>query len=110
MADPAVERYFRGVAASSRGRDASLVLALMERLTGEEPRMWGASIVGFGRCHYESASGHKGDGPAAAFAARRPALVIYLVDGIGAHADDLAALGPHTTGVSCLYLKDVTAV
>ena len=101
---PDVQAYLDRIAVPARRRDAGTLAELMGRVTGEEPRLWG-SIVGFGQYHYKYASGREGDGPAAAFAARRSALTIYLPDGVGAHADLLATLGPHTTGVGCLYLK-----
>ncbi len=92
-----------------RLRDAQTVVVLMRRVTGEEPRLWG-KIVGFGDYHYRYESGREGDGPAAAFAARKSATVVYLADGIGSHTEALDRLGPHTTGVGCLYLKDVDTV
>ena len=81
----------------------------MRRATNEEPQLWG-SIVGFGNYHYKYASGRQGDAPAAGFAARKAATVIYVSDGVGAHAGLLAELGPHTTGVGCIYVKDLAAV
>lgn len=90
-----------------RRRDAQTLLALMRRATGQEPRMFGSSIVGFGEYHYEYPSGHAGDAAAAAFAPRKTATTVYLGDGLAAHADLLDRLGPHTTRVGCLYLKDL---
>jgi hypothetical protein len=81
----------------------------MRRVTGEEPAYRG-KLVGFGTYHYRYASGREGDAPAAAFAARGEATVVYLADGVDAHSGDLARLGPHTTGVGCLYLKDLASV
>jgi hypothetical protein len=93
-----------------RRRDAETLLALMERATGESARMWGSSIVGFGEYHYKYASGREGDAAAAGFSPRKAASTVYLADGIGAHAELLAKLGPHTTGVGCLYLKDLEEI
>ena len=81
----------------------------MRRATGEEPRMWG-TIVGFGQYHYKYASGREGDSAAAGFAARKTATTVYVADGVAAHADLLERLGPHTTGVACIYMNDLTAV
>jgi len=107
--DPTVVAYLASVSSPVRRRDADTLVALMRGVTGEEPRMW-ATVVGFGRYHYRYASGREGDGPAAGFSARKAATVVYLPDGVGAHRDLLADLGPHTTGVGCLYLKDLDAV
>ena len=85
------------------------MVELIRRATGEEPRMWG-SIVGFGQYHYKYESGREGDTPAAGFSARKAATTVYVVDGVGAHAELLEQLGPHTTGVGCIYMKDLTTV
>lgn len=104
-----VEEYLERIKNEKRRRDAQALVVLLSRVTGEEPRMWG-SIVGFGQYHYRYESGREGDAPAAGFAARASAISIYLPDGVGAHRDLLERLGPHTTGVGCLYLKDLQAV
>ncbi|GHH65150.1 DUF1801 domain-containing protein [Promicromonospora soli] len=106
--DPAA--YLDAVTPAVRRRDAHTLRDLMERVTGEAPRMFGTSVIGFGEYHYEYASGHSGDAPAASFSPRKAASTVYLPDGIGAHEDLLARLGPHTTGVGCLYLKDLETV
>jgi Domain of unknown function (DU1801) len=106
--DAAVASYLENLP-DRRRRDAETLAGLMGRATAEEPRMWG-SIVGFGSYHYRYASGREGDAPAAGFAARKRATTIYLADGVGAHEDLLARLGPHTTGVGCLYVKDLAHV
>jgi hypothetical protein len=105
----ALARFLAAVTPAKRRRDAHTMLALMERVTGVEPVLWGTAI-GFGSYHYRYDSGREGDAAAAAFAPRKAATVVYLMDGVGAHERDLARLGPHTTGVGCLYLKDVSAV
>ena len=106
--DPAA--YVDAVAPAVRRRDAKTLSDLMERVTGETPRLFGTSMIGFGEYRYEYASGHSGHAPAAAFAPRKAASTVYLPDGVGAHADLLEKLGPHTTGVGCLYLKDLEQV
>lgn len=93
-----------------RRRDAHRLLELYGRVTGEEPRMWGPSIVGYGRYHYRYASGREGDASAAGFSPRRSSTTVYLADGFDAYGDLLARLGPHTTSVSCLYVKDLEKV
>lgn len=108
--DAAVRTFLDGVTHPVRRRDAETLLALMERATGEPARMWGSSILGFGEYHYKYASGREGDAAAAGFSPRRAASTIYLADGIGAHSELLAKLGPHTTGVGCLYLKDLEQI
>jgi hypothetical protein len=94
---------------AKRQRDARTMLDLMGRATGEQPVVYGTG-VGYGSYHYRYASGREGDAPAAGFAPRRSALVVYVVDGVGAHAALLDKLGPHSTGVGCIYIKDLEQV
>jgi hypothetical protein len=108
--DAAVRGFLDGVTHGVRRRDADTLLALMVRATGETPRMWGPSIVGFGSYHYRYESGREGDAPAAGFSPRRAASTVYLADGVAAHQSVLSSLGPHTTGVGCLYLKNLDDV
>ena len=82
----------------------------MHRATGEEPKIWWGSIVGFGEYHYRYDSGREGDSAAAAFAARKAATTIYVADGVEAHIALLEQLGPHRVGVGCIYINDLTAV
>jgi Domain of unknown function (DU1801) len=108
VSDP-VRTYLDGVTPEKRRRDAEKLLELMSRVTGEPPQLWG-SIIGFGQYHYKYESGREGDVAAASFAPRKAATTIYLVDGIGRYDEQLKQLGPHTTGVGCLYIKDLDKV
>lgn len=103
-----VDEFIAAVAPVKRQRDAATMVALLREITGREPEMWG-TIVGFGSCHYRYPTGTEGDMPVAAFAPRRQATTVYLLD-TGAHASQLARLGPHDTGVGCLYIKDLDQV
>ena len=103
-----VAAFIAGVTPAKRQRDAATMVSLMREITGREPEMWG-TIVGFGACHYRYPTGTEGDMPVAAFAPRKQATTVYLMD-TGAHGDELAKLGPHDTGVGCLYIKDLEAV
>ena len=105
----AVHEFIAGVKSPTRRRDAETLVELIERVTGLEPALWG-TIVGFGSYPYTYESGREGDAAAIGFAPRAAATTIYLLDGVGAHEDQLAKLGPHTTGVGCLYIKDLQKV
>lgn len=104
-----VQAFLDRVEPAKRRRDAQTLLDLFTRATGEPPALWG-SIIGFGSYHYKYDSGREGDTAAVGFAPRKAATTVYLVDGVGAHAAELERLGPHTTGVGCLYLKDASTV
>lgn len=107
--DASVQAALDAIDHPVRQRDARTLVELMARVTGEKPRMWG-KIFAFGTYHYRYASGREGDSAAAAFAPRKGATVIYCNDGVEHSAELLSALGPHSTGVGCLYIKDLSQV
>ena len=92
-------------------RDSFTLLALMERITGEQAVMWGPSIVGFGSYHYKSErSRQQGDWPLVGFSPRKQNLTLYIMAGNQDNQDLLARLGKHTTSLACLYLKRLADV
>lgn len=94
---------------AARRRDAEALTALLQEVSGRDPVVWG-SIIGVGSGRYQYPTGTVGETPLLAFSPRKTAATLYLLEGVGAHVDDLAVLGPHTTGKGCLYLKDLDAV
>ena len=104
--------YFAGIENEARRKDCKTVAALMKRITGCSPRMWGPSIVGFDSYHYKYASGHEGDCCLVGFSSGKGHITIYLLSGYEAPATKalLARLGPHKTGKACLYIKRLTDV
>jgi hypothetical protein len=77
----------------------------MRDITGEEPKMWGPTMVGFGSYHYRYASGHEGDTFLTGFSPRKSNLTLYVTSGFGAQEELMAKLGKYKTGKSCLYIK-----
>lgn len=108
--DASVEEFLAGVTEARRREDAQAACALIAEVTGEQPKMWGGSIVGFGSYHYKYASGQEGDWPAVGFSPRKQALTIYILEGFEAREALLARLGPHSTGRACLYIKRLSDV
>lgn len=104
-----VEARIESVRGETRRRDARTMLEMMRRATGQDPVV-DRSGFGFGRYHYVYASGREGESAAEGFAPAKAALTVYLMDGVSAHAEDVAKLGPHTAGVGCLYFKDLSKV
>lgn len=88
-----------------RREDAQALCRLLRDVSGEEPVMWGGSIVGFGRYHYRYDSGREGDAPLVGFSPRSKELVLYLECEGDWRGDLLQRLGKHRTGKSCLYIK-----
>ena len=99
------ETHIAAIANEEQRNDARRLLDLMRKVTGQEPRMWGPSIVGFGSYHYRYASGHEGDSALAAFAARGRELVVYIAEAFEGRDALLARLGAHRTGKVCLYIR-----
>jgi hypothetical protein len=93
-----------------RRADAKALVKMMQSAAGEKPKMWGASIIGFGSYHYRYESGREGDSPIIAFSPRKAATVLYGITGFSEAASLLAKLGKHTAGKGCLYIKKLADV
>ncbi|WP_088182437.1 DUF1801 domain-containing protein [Sphingobium sp. Z007] len=102
-----VEAFLARVEPEERQADGRAVAALMARLSGEPPAMWGPSIIGFGRYHYRYESGREGESCRIGFAPRKAELVFYLA---GLEDADFADLGKHRRGKGCLYVKRLAGV
>lgn len=105
-----VADFIAAVPDETRRADAGIVCAMMARLTGEEPRMWGPSIIGFGSYRYTYDSGRSGEMCRIGFSPRKAELVLYLLDGNAEQGDVLARLGKHRTGKGCLYIRKLAEV
>jgi Domain of unknown function (DU1801) len=105
-----VTAYIDAVADEIQRADALKIAAMMERLSGHKPRMWGPSIIGYGNYHYKYDSGHEGDMCRIGFSPRKGQTVIYLVEGFARQTELLARLGRHKTGKSCLYITRLSGV
>lgn len=102
--DGDVDAFLANVADERRRGDAIAVHDMMRRVTGEPPRMWGTSIVGFGRYDYTYDSGRSGSYCLTGLSPRARALSIYIMPGFGAYGDLMEKLGTYKTGRSCLYV------
>lgn len=102
--------FIAAIENSDRREDAKTVCAMMERITGQPPKMWGPSIIGFGSYHYKYDSGHEGDMCRLGFSPRKAQLVLYILTGAEGEEAQLARLGKHKTGKSCLYINKLTDV
>lgn len=107
--DTDVAAFVASVADLGQRADADAIIALLSRLSGEPPKMWGPSIIGFGTLHYRYASGREGDTCRIGFSPRKGQTVMYGM-GVQNRPDLLARLGKHKTGKGCLYLKRLSDV
>jgi len=103
--DGDVLAFLNAVPDEGKRADARRVMAIMREVTGEEPRLWGDNIVGYGHYHYKYASGREGDWFLTGFSPRKANLTLYITSGFEQFEDLRARLGKHTVGKSCLYVK-----
>lgn len=104
--DASVDAYLASRASGTQRADCRVLMALLGKLTKQEPRMWGPSIVGYGSYRYTYESGRSGEAPLAGFAIRGRELVVYLDCGEG-DRPLLARLGKHRMSKSCLYVRQL---
>jgi hypothetical protein len=105
-----VTEFLNEIPEPERRADCFAVAKIMEEISGEKPKMWGPSIVGFGSYHYKYASGREGDWPKLGFSPRKKDLTLYIMMGFEKHADLMEKLGKHSTSKSCLYIKRLSDV
>lgn len=105
-----VDKHLAAVATDAQRADAHSLIALMRRVTREEPKMWGPSIIGFGTYHYRYESGREGDAALAGFAIRKSDLTVYITAGFDGQEALLATLGKHKVSKACLYIKRLSDI
>ena len=109
--DSSVESFIDSIPDEQKRKDSQVILNLMEKATKEKPKMWGSSLIGFGDVRYKSpATGREVDWFKMGFSPRKANLSLHLCLDIKKHADTLAQLGKHTTGVGCLYINKLEDV
>ena len=108
--DASVEDFLNSVPDEKKREDSFAINQLMKEVTGEEPSMWGDSIVGFGSYRYKYASGREGEWPVTGFSPRKQSLTLYIMDGFEDYDSLLESLGKYKTGKSCLYINKLEDV
>ncbi|MHA4846130.1 DUF1801 domain-containing protein [Flavitalea antarctica] len=105
-----VSDFIKSWAQEKRHDDSFKLIELMKAATGEEPKMWGPSIVGFGTYHYKYDSGHEGDAPLLGFSPRKAAISLYVYTGREDHKPLLEGLGKFKMGKSCIYINKLSDI
>ena len=100
-----VDKFIKSQPDEQVRKDCAVISKIMSEATGEEPKMWGTSIVGFGTYHYKYATGREGDMPIVGFSPRKQNLTLYVLMSGEEQAELFKKLGKHTTGKWCLYIK-----
>ena len=108
--DASVEDFIAAIEHPRQSQQAAALHALFSRTTGFTGRMWGSSIIGYGRYHYRYKTGREGDFLATGFAPRSGKFSIYIMPGYANFDDILQRLGKHRTGKSCLYINKVADI
>lgn len=109
--DSSVENFINAVSDEVKKKDSFTLLEMFTRITGEKPKMWGPSIIGFGQYHYKSErSKQEGDWMLTGFSPRKQNLTLYIMPGFADYADLLKNLGKHKTSVGCLYINKLSDV
>jgi len=108
--DASVDAFLNTIEDEEKRADCFGLKDLMTALTGEEPKMWGPSIVGFATYHLKYATGRELDWMIVGFSPRKANLTLYLIDGFDKYDELMAKLGKHKIGKSCLYVKRLADV
>lgn len=102
--------FVAAVGHDTRRADSEVLLGWFEEVTGYTPKMWGPSLIGYGRYHYKYDSGREGDMLITGFSPRKANLVLYIMPGYRDLSDKLARLGKHKIGKSCLYINKLADI
>lgn len=109
--DDSVTAFIAAVPDAMKRADSLTLLDMFARLTGEQPKMWGSSIIGFGQYHYKSErSTQEGDWLMTGFSPRKQNLTLYFMLGFDDYANQLSALGKHKISKGCLYINKLADV
>jgi Domain of unknown function (DU1801) len=105
LTDASVEDFINTMKDEQKRKDSFAIVEMMKKATGEEPKMWGSAIIGFGNIKYKSpGTGREVDWMRIGFSPRKASLSLYLMS-IKEHAAALKKLGKHKTGAGCLYIN-----
>ena len=108
--DDNVTKFLNTVEDEVKRKDCFDIIEMMKEAAGEPPKMWGTSIIGFGKYHYKYDSGHEGDMCVMGLSPRKQNIALYIPGGIHKYDDLLEKLGKHKTGKGCLYINSLQKV
>ena len=108
--DASVTSFLQDQEDEQKRSESMVIHEMMESITGEKGKMWGASIVGYGHCHLRYASGRELDWMLTGFSPRKQNLTLYIMDGFARYDELMGRLGKFKTGKSCLYIKRLSDI
>jgi len=105
-----VDAYIASLDGEQTVKDSRVLIDMMQRISGQAPKLWNAGTLGFDTYHYKYNSGREGDGLVIGFYPRKGKITVYLMDGTARYAELLAKLGKHSTTGYCVYIKQLSDV
>lgn len=108
--DESVIEFIESVDNPKKREDAYRLLDIFAEVTGYEAKMWGPSIIGFGKYHYKYKTGHEGDAPLVGYSPRKAKISLYFAPGDSERDNLLKDFGKHTTGKACVYINKLADI
>ncbi len=108
--DASVIDFLDTIEDETKRDDSYEIMNMMQEVTGDQPKMWGGAIIGYGTYHYKYASGREGDWMKIGFSPRKQNISIYLMAGVEQHPELLEKVGKYKNGKSCFYIKKLDDV
>lgn len=108
--DSSVKDYIASLDDEQTVKDCLVLIEMMQRISGHEPKMWNVGTIGFDTYHYKYDSGREGDSQTIGFYPRKGKITIYLMDGTVRYSELLARVGKHTTSRVCVYIKRLSDI
>ena len=105
-----VKDYLASLEDEQTAKDSLVLIAMMQRISRHEPKLWNVGTIGFDTYHYKYDSGREGDACPISFYPRKGKITVYLMDGTARYAELLAKLGKHTTTGYCVYIKRLSDI
>ncbi len=110
QSDSSVKDFIASLNDEQTIKDCHVLIEMMQRISGHEPKMWNIGTIGFDTYHYKYDSGREGDGQIIGFYSRKGKITVYLMDGTVRYSELLARLGKHTTSRVCVYIKQLSDI
>ena len=105
-----VEDFINTIKDEQKRKDSFLLLEMMKKATGEQPKMWGSSLIGFGYVRLKSpATGREVDWFRIGFSPCKANLSLYITGAVKRHAAALEKLGKYKSG-GCIYINKLADV
>ena len=110
QSDSSVKDYIASLNDEQTAKDSQVLIEMMQRISGHEPKMWNVGTIGFDTYHYKYDSGRECDGHIIGFYPRKGKITVYLMDGTVRYSELLAELGRHTATGYCVYIRRLSDV